>query len=260
LAKQTEINLESTQQLTDINAAIAAESARLAVDYNKTVLSSSASYVDIVARIFDNKIMRDFEAAKNEVMLSLEGFKASIQVLVANAELEGKYMDAISTHNESVVKTYTGEIDGAVAALEATTKTNASKVDSYESQVKAAITAVTTVTDANQATAAAYSAAVAGATADVQGQAESARSSAMVDEISSRKAIGIAGLSKDLALANIDAATRKYLGDVQVLNSASQGAMQLVAASLNGVSASSSLGWSGSYGYSENVTSETTTP
>lgn len=284
LAKQTEVNNESAIKLSDSSSQIMAESARLAVDYNKSVISSSTQLLDLISKVFDSKIVRDFEAAKTSVEMALEEFKANIQVLVANADLEAKHLGAISAYNDSIVKSYVGEIDGEAKRINAITEinksklsveseeikaesarinalavTNKSKSDTYASQVQANISKVSSVTESNKAISSAYAAAVSSAAADVQAQGEVERAKASAGDINSKKALGLASIAKEAAISNIDAATRKYLGEINVLQMAAQGSMQLVASALNSVSVSSTLGFSGSSTSVESTSENTTT-
>lgn len=319
LAKQTEVNNKSTIILSDSSSQIMAESARLAQLWNTATLSAGTQLMDLLGRLFDSKIMRDFEAAKNSVVLSLEGFKAAIAEVVANAQLEGQYISSISAYNESVVNKYSAEIGGETARVTGIIEGNKAKVDQYAAEiggettrinaiaetnksviaqfaaevdgstaklngvvasnkglidqftaevqaaatltsstaqsndskaraftaeVNGAIAPITAVAESNRSVASAYSAAVGGATADVQAQGERERAAATAGDINSRKALGIADIATKFALANIETATRKYLGDITMMQGVAQSAAQMISGALNGVTAGVSLGYS----------------
>ncbi len=93
LAKQTEMNNTASIRLADASADIMAESARLAVDYNKSVLSAATGLVDVMGRLYDSRVMRDFEAAKTEVLLGVDGYKASLAAIEVKAGLASKGAD-----------------------------------------------------------------------------------------------------------------------------------------------------------------------
>ena len=132
LAKQTEMNNESGIRLADSSAQIMAESARLAVDYNKTVISSSTQLVDLLSRVFDSKIMRDFEAAKNTVMMAVETYKAKIQEAVANASLEGVYIKAVGDKDQAVASMFSAESSAQGSFASAQGQRNSAQAAGYE--------------------------------------------------------------------------------------------------------------------------------
>lgn len=270
LAKQTEVNNQSALLLSDSSSQIMAESARLAVDYNKSVMAASSQLVDILGKLHDSNIIREFDKAKNEVMMDLEGFKAGIQVLVANADLEGRYIGSVAASNGSISQMFSAEVSsenarmGALSDLNKACASNYSSVvqaetarvgalseynraisGQFTSEIQGAIAASNAPVEINRSLAAGYSAAVQGAAADVAAQGEEARSKAAADEVASRKAMGIADLATKFALSNIESAIRKYTLDVEMLKSTSAGALQLIASSFNTVSTSASLGFSG---------------
>jgi len=172
LAKQTELNNESATKLADASAQIMAESARLAVDYNKTTLSSSAQVVDTLGRIFDSRINRDFEAAKNSVMLALEGFKAAIQVVVANAGLEGQYIGAVSAYNDATIKAYTSEVGAESARVSGIVDINKAKVSQYTSKIQGILAAMSGTVETNKARIEKYTGTIQGKVAEMSGKTE----------------------------------------------------------------------------------------
>lgn len=321
-ALQAQESNKSTIRLTDVNNNIMVESAKLAQAWNQTTVTASSQIIDVLARVFDSKIMRNFEAAKTSVALALEGFKAAIQVLVANAELEGKYLGSVGSYNDVVSKKYSSEImgetsrigalsdtnkakssqftaeiqgataevsalsdynkalsqgyasaiqgasaevsaksdynkalsqgysseiQGAAAEVSAFADSNKAKASSYTAEVQGALGPITAVSESNRSIASGYSAAIQGAAADVQAQAETEKAKATVGDLNSRKALALAEIAKSAAMANIDAATRTFLGEIQILGSASNAAMTMTAAALNGVSVSASVGTTATY-------------
>lgn len=95
LAKQTEANNESAIRLSDSSSQIMAESARLAVDYNKAVMSNAAIILDLLSRLFDSQQMRAFEASKATVMLAVESYKSTLGLMTAKADVILKKGDMV---------------------------------------------------------------------------------------------------------------------------------------------------------------------
>lgn len=87
LAKQTELNNESGIRLSDSSAAVMAESARLAADYNKHTLAVSVQLLQILGNLFDNQKAREFEAQKQTAILAVEGYKSSLGLVTAKADI-----------------------------------------------------------------------------------------------------------------------------------------------------------------------------
>ena len=87
LSKQTEMNNESSTKLSDASALVFAESARLAVDYNKHVLTVSQGLISILAGVFDSKQIRLFEAAKTTALLAVEDYKSTLGLMTARADI-----------------------------------------------------------------------------------------------------------------------------------------------------------------------------
>lgn len=220
-AKQTEMNNESTIRLSDSSSQIMAESARLAVDYNKTVLSATTQLLDLVSRVFDNKIMRDFEAAKTAVQYAIEGFKQEVSVALAKADLNKTAITATIAKNDGTVKVFQSEIEGQVGPIKA-------------------------LADVNQAMAGAYGAAVQAETANLNAQ--------VIPEELKLKGVEanaqITGTKAELVMkeANvaIEVAARQLQLEAATIAGLAQSAAQLVAGAMNGVSASASFGFSGS--------------
>ena len=218
--------------------------------------------------------MRDFEAGKNKVLMALEGFKASVSVMVANADLEGRYMGALATSNSSIAQIFSAEIGGETARVNAISDLNKSKASGYSAEVGAASAAVSATATANQALATAYQAGISGQTTAINGatetnkgmageysaragaegsyvsaQGQRAAAEAQGQEVKVRKALGVAEIAKSMALSNIDAATRKYLGEISLMQGIAQSAAQMVSSALASVSASVSMGHAANSGY-----------
>jgi len=221
LAKQTEINNESTIRLSDSSSQIMAESARLAVDYNKTVLSQSTGLLDLLSRVFDSQIMRDFEAAKATVQYAIEGFKQIVSVALAKAELNKTAIAAAVAANEGTVKVFQARIEGQVAPMKAIAETNQAKASAYNAAVAAekGNLEAQTIPEELKLKGAGVNAQIAGTKAEI--------------------------VFKEASLA-IETAARQLQLEVTTIAGMAQSAAQMVAAALNGVSVSSSFGWSGS--------------
>ncbi len=203
LAKMTEMNNESNIRLSDSSSQIMAESAKLTQEWNKTILATAAQTVDILARVFDSRIMRDFEAGKNNVLMTLEAFKASIAVVVANAQLEGVYIGAVGAYDEALIKKYTGEISGQSALVGAMAQSNQSKAAVFQAEIQGAIAPITAGVEINKALVSAYVAEIQGATVPLTTAVEINKSlvSAYVAEIQGATAplAATAEINKSLA-------------------------------------------------------------
>lgn len=225
LSKQTEINNESGIRLTDSSTAILAESSRLAQAWNGTLLTTSVQLLDILSRVFDSKVMRDFEAEKTRVTLAIEGFKQEVSVAIAKSELNKSAISATVAANQGTVEVLKAQIEGQVAPMKA-------------------------ISETNQAKASAYGAAVQGAIGDLTAQTMPEELKIKGVEVNSK----IAGTKADIALKEasivIDQAARQLQIEVTTIAGLAQSASQMVAAALNSVSVSSSFGWSASSGYS----------
>lgn len=114
LAKQTEMNNESGKRLTDTSADVMTESARLAVEYNKTVLQYAMGLVGLLGELYNDKVMRDFEKAKTQVTLDLEALKIKAAVLSDAARLE---LDAALRETTTRVETLRGLAQGAMQMI-----------------------------------------------------------------------------------------------------------------------------------------------
>lgn len=87
LAKQTEVNNETSLRLTDSSGKILEETTRLALDYNKFVVTASTQLVEALARVFESQEMRAFEASKTTVLMSVEGYKTTLGMVTAKADI-----------------------------------------------------------------------------------------------------------------------------------------------------------------------------
>lgn len=218
-AKIKEANDTSTIRLADSSSNIMSESARLAVDYNKAVLGSSMQLMDLLSRVFDSKLMRDFEAEKQRVILSIEGFKQVVATALAKADLNKTAIMSTITANQGTVEVFKAGIEGQIEPIKA-------------------IAAI------NQAKASTYSAEVQGAVADLEAQT-------LPEELKLKGAQAnaqIAGTKAEIvfkeAALSIETAARQLQLEVTTIAGMAQNSSQMVAAALNGVSVSSSFGWS----------------
>jgi len=225
-AKQTEMNNESGIRLSDSSSQIMAESARLAVDYNKAVLASSTQLLDLLSRVFDSKIMRDFDAAKTQVTLNLEGFKSTVSVALAKADINKTAILATVQANQGVVDVFKAELAGQIEPMKAIAETNQAVATSYDAAVKGAVASL---------------------------QAQTIPEELKLKGVQANASIG--GTKAEIALkeANvvIETALRQLTLEVSTLQGLAQSAAQMIASSLNSVSVSSSFGWSASTSSSE---------
>jgi hypothetical protein len=219
LAKQTEINNESSLRLADSSAQIMAESARLAVDYNKHMLTLSTQLMDALIKAFDSKVMRDFEAEKIRVTMAIEGFKQEVSVALAKADLNKTAISATIAANEGTVKVFQSKIEGQIAPIKALAEVNQAKAGAYNAEVQAAT--------AN------LNAQVIPEELKLKGvQANAAIASMKADVITKEVSITLENKARQLAL------------EVSVMQGLAQSAQQIVASALNGVSVTGSFGWS----------------
>lgn len=219
-ALQAQENNKSIIRLTDVNTEILAESAKLAQSWNQTTVTAATAFTELFSRIFDSKVMRDFEAAKQKVILSLEGFKQLVSVLITKADLNKTAITATVEANKGTVEVFKAEIEGQVAPMKA-------------------------IADTNQAKASAYNAAIMGAKADLEAQT-------LPEELKLRGATAnaqIAGVMSEVTIKEaelvIEAAMRQLQTEAATIAGLAQSAAQLVASAMNGVSASASFGFSG---------------
>ena len=221
LAKQTEMNNESGIRLSDSSSQIMAESARLAVDYNKTILGNAAQLLDIVSRVFDSKLMRDFETAKTKVQYAIEGFKETVSVALAKADLNKAAIAATLSANQNTVEVFKAEIDGQIAPMNAISGTNQAKASAFRAAVDAASANLTAQTLPEELK-------LKGVQANAQ----------------------IGGTKAEIALKEvtmmIEDARRQVELEVQALNGLAGGAQQIVAGALNGVSVGTTFGFGAS--------------
>ena len=95
LAKQTEINNESGIRLTDSSTEIMAESARLAVDFNKHIISVSTQFLEMLSKVYESEELRKFEASKETVMLAVENYKSYLGLVKTKADIATKKAEVI---------------------------------------------------------------------------------------------------------------------------------------------------------------------
>jgi uncharacterized protein YktA (UPF0223 family) len=228
LAKQTEINNESNIRLADASTAIMAESAKLAQAWNQTTVTGSVQFLDILARVFDSKVMRDFEAAKTSVMMAFEGFKQVVLAATTKAQLNATAITATTSANEGTVKAFVAQVEGQVAPIKA-------------------------IAEANKAVAEAYD-------AEVKGEASSLQAQMLPEELKLKGHdlnVRIAGMkadviSKEVALG-IDIAMKQLQFTGSILAAKTEAAKQIIASALNSVNASVSMSIGGSSSESEDI-------
>jgi hypothetical protein len=220
-AKQTEMNNESNIRLSDQNSQITAESARLALDYNKHILSVSTQLLDLLAKVFDSKEVRDFDAAKTQVQLALEGFKETVAVALARAELNKAEIAATVAANDGTVRAFQAAIEGELAPIRA-------------------------IADGNQAKASVYTAQVQGAAANLNAQVIPEELKIKGVEANGQLMIAKADLTSKEALMAIEDARNKLQMELEPFRALAQGAQQIIASAMNGVNVSAGFGWSAS--------------
>lgn len=220
-AKQTEANNESGIRLSDSSAAIMAESAKLAQSWNQTTVTACTQIVDVLARVFDSKIIRNFEAAKNAVILSLEGFKQEVSVALAKADLNKTAIASTVAANDATVKVFQAEIEGQIAPIQAIAGANNAKASAYGAAVQASVASLNAqvIPEELKLKGAGINAQIAGAKAD------------------------IAAKEADLSIGT---AARQLALEVETIRGLAQGAQQIISGALNGVSVSTSFGYGGS--------------
>jgi hypothetical protein len=177
--------------------------------------------ITLLSQVFDSKVVRAFEAEKTRVTLAIEGFKQVVSVALAKADLNKTAITATVSANEGTVKVFQAEIEGQVAPMKA-------------------------ISESNQAQATAYTAAIQGAVADLNAQI-------MPEELkiqgieANAKILGIKGeLAVKEAQIAIETSLRELTVTISTMQSMAQGAQQIVASALNGVSSGANFNWSGS--------------
>lgn len=231
LAKQTEMNNETSKRLTDSSGKILEESARLALDYNKHIVSVSSQLVEALSRVFDSKVVRDFEAEKTRVTLAIEGFKQEVAVALAKADINKTEITSTVAANEGTVKVFQAQIEGQIAPIKA-------------------------IADSNQAKASAYGAEVQAATADLNAQVVPEELKLKGVDVNARIAATKADVAINQARLSIETAARQMALEVETLRGLAQSAQQMVASSLGSINTSTgfSFGGSASTRYDGNVT------
>jgi len=286
LAKQTEVNNQSALLLSDSSSQIMAESARLAVDYNKHVLSVIVQLEDLLGRLHDSKVARDFEAAKVTVQLAFEGFKAVVEAALTEANIQKAAVEAVVANNKGVVEVFLGQLQGEIDPIKAIAGVNQSLVQAFTSEVDAAIAPVKAavdvndgiikaflgevegqtapmkaIADVNQSSSAAYASGVQAASAAVQADALPEELKIKQTQLQLEDAKVKASVLSDTAKMAIEAAFRDTSMSVETLKAVALQCAQMIAASFNTVSASSSIAYQaqGSTKYDGDITTHDAT-
>jgi hypothetical protein len=112
LAKQTEMNNQSALRLAESSGKMLEETTRLALDYNKHIQSVSVQLVDALSRVFESQESRAFEASKASVMLEAEGYRNTLGLVTAKADIVLKKgelaLSAKARHLQLEVETFRG--------------------------------------------------------------------------------------------------------------------------------------------------------
>lgn len=214
LAKQTELSNDATKRLTDASADIMSEAA-------KQAYGAANQLLDLLGRLNDSKLMREFEAKKVQVQLALEGFKAIVDAEVAKGNLNKAAIEATVAANDGVIKVFTGQIEGQVAPMKA-------------------------IAESNQAAANAYKAAVDGASASVQAAIAPEELKIKGIDLEVRSAATKGEVASKAAMLELEDAKNNLTLQVSTLQGLAQSAAQMIASSLNSVSTSASFGYSAS--------------
>lgn len=217
LAKRTEMNNETSKRLTDVSADIMMTAV-------KESLQSALQTVELISRLHDSDQMRDFEKAKAEVQMAIEGFKATVDGLIGQAQVDKTSVDATIALNDGVIKTYLGEIEAQIAPIKATA-------------------------DTNQSLASGYRAAVDAATANLTAQT-------LPDEMKLKALSLQSDVASKAAVLAVEAAGKELALKVETMRGSIQGALQVIASAQNTMSTSTSFGWSAgsSTGYDGDIT------
>lgn len=218
LAKQTEMNNESSKRLTDVSADIMMAAV-------KESLAAAGQLIDVLGKLNDNSVMRGFEAQKVAVQMAIEGFKAAIAGEEAKGKLNQAAIEATVTANKGIVEAFLGEIEGQTTPMKA-------------------------IADSNKAAADAYSAAVSGAKAAVEASIAPEDLKIKQSELYIKQAATKGEIAGTAAQLSIEASLRQVQNETAVLQGLAQAASQMVASSLAGVHSTTSFGFSGSAGTS----------
>lgn len=259
-----------SKRLTDVSADIM--QAR-----NQQAMSAGVQLLDMLGRLHDSKIMRDFDAAKTTVQLSLEGFKAIVEAALTEANLEKAKVDAVVATNKGTIDVFLGELQGQLDPIKSIANVNQSLVQAFDTEVKAAVAPINAavdvnkgiigvylgevegqtapmkaIADVNQASASAYSSAVQAATGAVQASVipEDLKIKQVQTQIETAKTK--AGILSDTTKMAIDDAYRHTNMSVETLKAVSLQAAQMIAASWNTVGANVSYDYRASANTSYN--------
>jgi hypothetical protein len=213
LAKQTDLNNESSKRLTDVSADIMMASVRES-------LAVAGQLINTMGQLNDNSVMREFEAQKVAVQMAIEGFKAAVAGEEAKGKLNQAAIEATVTANKGIVEAFLGEIEGQTVPIKA-------------------------IADSNKAAADAYKAAVDGASASVQ-------ASVIPEELAIKqselyiKQVGVKGdIAGKAAQLSVESSLRQVQNETAVLQGLAQSASQMVASALGAVNSTASFGFSG---------------
>lgn len=166
------INNESAVRLTDINAQIMAESARLSNSYGQALLQASTQLDTNLITIWNSAEDRAFNKAREDVIQAVAVFTSVVNAAVSQGQLDVSRVQAVTAANEGVIKVYTAQIDAQIEPMKAIVGLNTALVQQYSIEVEAAIAPIKGVAEGNIAMAEGYKAAVAGASGAVTAVAQ----------------------------------------------------------------------------------------
>lgn len=166
------INNESAVRLTDINAQIMAESARLSNSYGQALLQASIQLDNNLITIWNSAEERAFNKAREDVIQAVAVFTAVVGAAVSQGQLDVSRVQAVTAANDGVIKIYTAQIDAQIEPMKAIVGLNTALVQQYGTEVEAAIAPIKGIAEGNIAMAEGYKAAVAGASGAVTAVAQ----------------------------------------------------------------------------------------
>lgn len=136
LAKQTEMNNETNLKLADSSASIMAESARLAQDYNKHILTVCNTFDALCVEVWNSAENRAFEKAKEDVIQAIAVFLAEVQGELGKAQAQTAYINAVVGYNEGVVREFEANVREQVANIQGHTAIEEVKLRAYAENIK----------------------------------------------------------------------------------------------------------------------------
>lgn len=107
-AKITEMTTITNDKLTDISAAILHESATLAANNNIEVLKITTSLIEVIGKLYDSGLMREFEIKKTNILQTLDAYKAKLGMYEVKGNLTSK---AAQMSMEALIRAMSVEVE-----------------------------------------------------------------------------------------------------------------------------------------------------